>query len=501
MGKYELYTKIKKEKASAAKINKYVFLMPLIFIIFCFSLVYFLKDSNAQEEIENTNISFKLKGSKEENIELNTTYNDLGFDVYEDGNLLDIELVDYTISHNINSYVLGKYTINYAVRYKFKDYKLSRVVNVVDSQPPLLTVDNEFVEVFECKKNSKNNLEFLAVDNYDGVLTDKVKSKKVGEEYVLSVSDSSKNETVVKVPIKYVEDPSVVIKLKGKELVYVSVGDTYKDSGYELYNGCGKSIKGEVLVDNSVNTKVPGTYRVTYTANKNGKKVSSKFRTVIVYDNKKIPVVTDEGVDKTVYLTFDDGPGRYTRQLLDILKKYDVKATFFVTNQFKDYVPLIKDIHKEGHGVAVHTLTHKWSIYRSVETYMKDFNDMNNIIEKYTGKRSKIFRFPGGSSNTISKGYSTGVVKAIANRTNELGYVYFDWNVDSNDAGGASRNQIVNNVISGIKKKKNSVVLMHDIKKNTLDAIEEILIYGKSNGYTFKVLTVDSPTCKHGIRN
>ena len=78
-----------------------------------------------------------------------------------------------------------------------------------------------------------------------------------------------------------------------------------------------------------------------------------------------------------------------------------------------------------------------------VETYMKDFNDMNNIIEKYTGKRSKIFRFPGGSSNTVSRGYSTGVVKAIASKTSELGYVYFDWNVDSNDAGGASRDQIV----------------------------------------------------------
>ena len=220
-----------------------------------------------------------------------------------------------------------------------------------------------------------------------------------------------------------------------------------------------------------------------------------------MYDKKEADKKENNKSEKVIYLTFDDGPGRYTSDLLKILKKYDVKATFFVTNQFKDYVPLIKDIDKAGHKVAVHTLTHKWSIYSSVETYMKDFNDMNNIIYNYTGKKSKIFRFPGGSSNTVSKGYSKGVVSAIASKMNNMGYVYFDWNVDSEDAAGASRNAIVKNTIEGIDKKDYPVVLMHDIKKNTLDAIEEIIVYCKNKGYKFDVLTENSPSVRHGIRN
>ncbi len=76
---------------------------------------------------------------------------------------------------------------------------------------------------------------------------------------------------------------------------------------------------------------------------------------------------------------------------------------------------MIKREHDEGHSIAVHTLTHKWSVYDSVETYIKDFNDMNNIVEQYTGSKTNLFRFPGGSSNTISRGHSKGVVSAIAN--------------------------------------------------------------------------------------
>ena len=186
---------------------------------------------------------------------------------------------------------------------------------------------------------------------------------------------------------------------------------------------------------------------------------------------------------------------------MDILAKYDAKATFFVTNQFKAYVPLIKREHDEGHSIAVHTLTHKWSVYDSVETYIKDFNDMNNIVEQYTGSKTNLFRFPGGSSNTISRGHSKGVVSAIANEMTKRGYVYFDWNVDSNDAAGANSSQIYSNVTSGISKRHESVVLMHDIKRSTIDVIEDIIVYGLNNGYTFDTLNVSSPTVHHHINN
>ena len=211
------------------------------------------------------------------------------------------------------------------------------------------------------------------------------------------------------------------------------------------------------------------------------------------------PKVSNE--DKVIYLTFDDGPGVYTEELLNILDKYNVKATFFVTAQFNKYLPLLTREASSGHTVALHTKTHNWGVYRSFENYYKDFSDMNNIIEKYTGNKTKLFRFPGGGSNTISKGKATGVVNYIASKMQEAGYTYFDWNVDSGDAAGANSKKIYNNVINGIASRNYSVVLMHDIKRPTIDTIEDIIVYALNNGYTFKTLSSDSPTVHHHVNN
>ena len=74
--------------------------------------------------------------------------------------------------------------------------------------------------------------------------------------------------------------------------------------------------------------------------------------------------------------------------------------------------------------------------------------------------------------------------------------------MDSNDAGGTTTSTgVYNNVVSAVAKRKTSVVLMHDIKGYTVNAIEDIIVWGLENGYTFKALTADSPTCHHGINN
>ena len=126
---------------------------------------------------------------------------------------------------------------------------------------------------------------------------------------------------------------------------------------------------------------------------------------------------------------------------------------------------------------------------------------MNNDILKYTGSYSKIFRFPGGSSNTISRNYSKGVVKAIASRMLNDGYQYFDWDVDSGDAAGASRNKIYNNVINGASRCSKCIVLMHDIKPNTVNELDNILNTLTSKGYKFGTLSVNSPSVHHTIAN
>lgn len=498
MSKYDLDLRVRKRKAGNSKINRVVFILPILLIFLVIALVNFFKEEKVFEEV----VEINLIGAKFDYLSLNSDYHDEGFELCVNDVVLNNKDLEYNITDNINPYVLGEYKVNYEVLYNSKSYKIERIVTVVDREEPLISVDTEQVEYFECGGKIKDNLSFTVLDNYDGVLTDKVKRVDSDSEIILSVTDSSGNEASVTIPRVEVVDPSTVIKLNGKSIIYLQKGSTYSDEGATVYDGCGKKSKLMYEVSNKVDINTIGEYFITYTVkDEDGKKITSKKRKVIVYDKVSTPTVDDSKSNKIVYLTFDDGPGRYTKELLNILDKYNAKVTFFVTNQFKNYVPLIKDIDARGHAVAVHTLTHKWSIYRSVETYMKDFNDMNDIIEKYTGKRSKIFRFPGGASNTVSKGYSKGVVSAIASRMNELGYVYFDWNVDSNDAAGASRDDIVKNVIDGMKRKNNAVVLMHDIKKNTLNAIEEILVYGVNNGYTFKALTASSPTCHHRIQN
>ena len=204
---------------------------------------------------------------------------------------------------------------------------------------------------------------------------------------------------------------------------------------------------------------------------------------------------------KTIYLTFDDGPGQYTQKILNVLAKYDVKATFFVTNQFPKYVYLIKNEKEAGHAVAVHTYTHNYNVYRSVDTYVSDFNKMNNLIEKYTGSKSNIFRFPGGSSNTVSRSYAKGVVKKIANKMTSMGYKYFDWDVSSGDASGASRSAIYKNVVNGASKCSKCVILMHDIKSNTANELDNILKTLTSKGDRFGTLNSSSPTVHHTIVN
>lgn len=196
---------------------------------------------------------------------------------------------------------------------------------------------------------------------------------------------------------------------------------------------------------------------------------------------------------KTIYLTFDDGPGPYTAKLLSYLDEYNVKATFFVTNQMPRYRYLLKDIVNGGHGIAVHTLTHQWSIYSGKTSYLNDFNAMHKIILEDTGVDTKIFRFPGGTNNTVSRSYSRGIMSSMAKYMTDAGYIYFDWNVDCGDTLGYSSSKIASYTINQIKGRHSSVVLMHDIKNTTVEAVRDIIKYGLDNGYEFAVIDESTP--------
>lgn len=189
----------------------------------------------------------------------------------------------------------------------------------------------------------------------------------------------------------------------------------------------------------------------------------------------KINPVKSSG--KKVYLTFDDGPSSNTDQILDILKNYDVKATFFVVGKTDERsVKAYQRIVEEGHTLAMHSYSHKYDeIYESKEAFARDLNSLQEYLYETTGVWPRIYRFPGGSSNTVSKVDMQELIEYLT----DIGITYFDWNVASGDAVSRTlpAETIVNNCLSGIEKQKESVILMHDAsnKGTTIEALPQII--------------------------
>lgn len=228
---------------------------------------------------------------------------------------------------------------------------------------------------------------------------------------------------------------------------------------------------------------------------------AAKKATEMVQTAQVAQYVPPEG-PKIVYLTFDDGPGPDTERLLDILKKYNVKATFFVTCNRVGYRNAITRAAKEGHSIGLHTCSHDYArIYASDEAYFADLNDVSNMVKELTGNETKLIRFPGGSSNTVSKLYSAGIMSRLVSSVTERGYAYFDWNVSSGDAGNIFDTGTVYNNITRSLRGDYSIVLQHDIKGFSVDAVEAVIQFGQKYGFTFKALDASSPTAHHRINN
>ena len=233
-----------------------------------------------------------------------------------------------------------------------------------------------------------------------------------------------------------------------------------------------------------------GKYKIVYSVSDSSGNVSSITRIVNVIRN-------NNGV---VYLTFDDGPSEITEEILKVLKKENVKATFFVLNYTYQYNNVIKKIVEEGHSIGLHSYSHQYdNIYSSVYSFYDDLNK----IKKTTNLDVKIIRFPGGSSNTVSK-FNKGIMSYLTRDVVSNGYHYFDWNVDSGDAWNARNSyEVYNNVIYNLSMNRSNVVLMHDFSGNykTLNALDDIIRTAKNNGYVFDKITYNTPMIVHSVNN
>ena len=209
-----------------------------------------------------------------------------------------------------------------------------------------------------------------------------------------------------------------------------------------------------------------------------------------------------------VYLTFDDGPSYNTPGVLDILKKNNIKATFFVVyNKDKEYY---KQIVAGGNTLALHTYTHIYSqVYASLNAYFKDLDRISDYVYSITGIRSKIVRLPGGGSNTISHHYCKGVMTAVTNALTQRGYSYYDWNAQCLDAttDNITPAQILHNVESftevGGQKKPFIILLMHNgtSETSTREALQSVIDYYRSEGYKFEQITPDTPAIHQIVQN
>jgi len=213
------------------------------------------------------------------------------------------------------------------------------------------------------------------------------------------------------------------------------------------------------------------------------------------------PKKSNNGV---IWLTFDDGPSaKLTPKVLDILKKENVKATFFVINYSESNEHLIKRIVAEGHTIGIHGYSHEYSkIYKSKETFMSNIYSLQDKIYKSTGVKSMYIRFPGGSSNTVSRKYCKGIMTELTKEVLAKGFKYFDWNISSGDAGGAKDAKAVyKNVKKSLSKKRGNLVLCHDIHQKTVEALPDIIKYAKKEGYTFARIDDDTPMYAQHVNN
>lgn len=196
-----------------------------------------------------------------------------------------------------------------------------------------------------------------------------------------------------------------------------------------------------------------------------------------------------------IYLTFDDGPSVNTNTILNYLRDYNAKATFFVVPN-EDSTYLLDRIVNEGHALGVHSYSHKYGeIYESVETYLADFYLARNLIYEQTGIYVDIYRFPGGSINDYNEEVRDEIIEEMTRR----GFVYFDWNVDSKDSQGASWDSMYRTVRKDVAentaKNERSIILFHDSPGSTFTTwvIDDLLVsfINDPAGYVFAKLDLN----------
>ncbi len=377
----------------------------------------------------------------------------------------------------------------------FKEYKAVPVITLAGSEK----IVTEGGEPYE---DPGYKAEIDGVDATDRVKVEgSVDTRKTGD-YVITYSLTNfkdRNLVSVQRAVTVTDNTAPVISVKGDKKVRLMVGAEYNDAGATAADKVDGDLSKNIKIESTVNTAEKGKYTVTYSVSDKAGNSAKAVREVIV---------SKLSAGSVVYLTFDDGPSENTIKILDLLKKYDAHATFFVVgSNIPGNEAILKRMVKEGHTIAVHTYTHDYAaIYSSPEAFWKDNEKTRDLVKKVTGKTPVIMRFPGGASNTVSADYCKGIMSTLTTQTKSHNYEYFDWNISSGDAegDGVPTKSLYVNMMSGIRENyETPVVLMHDsgAKGTTVQAVALVLKKATAEGYSFDALDETVPAVHHGVNN
>ena len=434
----------------------------------------------------------ELKGEQSESVEWKGSWEDPGASATVKGSTLKFIKfpISFTREGEVDPNKLGTYKIKYKADFRGRETELIRNVVVKDTVPPEINLIHD--EYFFVQSGEYYEEEgFTAVDNYDGDITERVTREEKGTQIIYTVADTSGNTTEVIRDIPYDDRVPPLISFDDGEHVSVLQGTEFKNI-YAAYDEVDGDLTDKVKIEGKVDTDHIGEYQLTYSVSDSHGNYSERVKTVTVE-------VAYDGDGQVVYLTFDDGPSEYTEELLNVLDGYGVKATFFVVGANPEYYHNIGRAYRDGHSIGVHTYSHDYSqIYSSDDDFWDDFVRMEDVIWEQTGMTTPLMRFPGGSSNTISDQYYPGLMDVLTSQATEMGYIYFDWNVDAGDADDVeSAEAMFENMVNGVVNKEYSVVLCHDTNDFTSEAIIMFIEWAVDHGFTFEALTQYSYTAHH----
>lgn len=449
--------------------------------------------------VDGRHVRFYMTDAEEITVECGEQFKDPGVYAVTAGKLFGEgeKHLQVMSSGNVDTSTPGEYEVKYSVRYMLKDYSVTRRVIVENSGPRIKLTHDESYKPSWMEGYREEG--YTATDSVDGDITDKVERRVEGDKIIYTVTNSAgETATVERTDIYSTGCPT--LSLLGDAQMQVNAGPAFSDPGFTALDAQGNDLSGSVTVEGGVCAYKPGEYDVSYAlTNAVGDSIRASRHVTVLPTALPETVTPDE---RTIYLTFDDGPGPYTDALLDVLAEYNVKVTFFVTCRDPDYEDAVGRAFSEGHSIGVHTASHNYyDIYSSEEAFFADFDAAQEMIYRQTGQYTELSRFPGGSSNTVSR-FNSGIMTRLTQAVTDMGIKYFDWNVSSGDAGETTDTDTVYyNIINGCSEHKTSIVLQHDIKDYSVDAVEKVIIWGLENGYTFRPLDLTSPGAHHAIAN